>query len=39
MYPEYFFSNFSIRESRDTFASMLAEAIEINFESPDTIFF
>jgi len=25
--------------SRETFATMLAEAIEINFESPDTMFF
>ena len=25
--------------SRDTFATMLAEAIAVNFESPDTIFF
>ena len=38
-YPEYFFSNLSIRLSRETLATMLAEAIEINFESPDTMFF
>ena len=29
-YPEYFFSKLSIRLSRDTFATMLAEAIAVN---------
>ena len=38
-YPECFFSNLSIRLSRETLATMLAEAIEINFKSPDTMFF
>ena len=38
-YPGNFFSNLSIRLSRNTLATMLAEAIDVNFESPETIFF
>ena len=38
-YPAYCFSNLSISLSRDTFATMLADAIDVNLLSPDTIFF
>ena len=37
-YPEYSFSNLSIKLSRDTFATILADAIDVNLRSPDTIF-